>query len=188
MTAQIRERLIYKGREYFLATEPLSPYLKSKNIKFTYPSTACWRGYIGNWVIKDNKLYLTELEATLPNYEKVGLDYLFPGQTRVFAEWYSGEIRIPYGIMLQYVHLGYESLYRKELFLNIEKGVVIGKRKIKNTLSAYKAELKLLYDNLFDDDLCDDAPKKELPKKKRWLYKIYEKLCALWCNKKQPQQ
>lgn len=27
MTAQCRERLIYNGEEYYLATEPLAPYL-----------------------------------------------------------------------------------------------------------------------------------------------------------------
>ena len=46
MTAQCRERLIYSGEEYYLATEPLAPYLVSHKIRFTAPRTACWRGYI----------------------------------------------------------------------------------------------------------------------------------------------
>ena len=56
MTAQCRERLIYNGEEYYLATEPLAPYLVSHKIRFTAPHTACWRGYIGSWLIEDNKL------------------------------------------------------------------------------------------------------------------------------------
>ena len=61
MTAQCRERLIYNGEEYYLATEPLAPYLVSHKIRFTAPHTACWRGYIGSWLIEDNKLYLVDL-------------------------------------------------------------------------------------------------------------------------------
>ena len=52
MTAQAREKLIYNGQEYHLATEPLSPYLEKNKIKFVAPSTACWRGYYGSWTIK----------------------------------------------------------------------------------------------------------------------------------------
>lgn len=75
MTAQRREHLIYDNKEYYLATEPLYPYLKDNNISFTTPSTNCWRGYIGYWIIENNKLYLTKLEAYIKNYQKVGLDY-----------------------------------------------------------------------------------------------------------------
>lgn len=32
MTAQIREKLIYNGEEYYMATEPLQPYLEEKKI------------------------------------------------------------------------------------------------------------------------------------------------------------
>lgn len=133
MTAQVREHLIYKGEEYSLATEPLYPYLKSKQITFKASSTACWRGYTGDWIIEDGKLYLVGLRACIQNYEEVGLDYLFPGQTKVFADWFSGEIRIPHGKMMQYVHQGYASLYEKELFLEIEKGIVIKEHEIDNT-------------------------------------------------------
>lgn len=122
MTAQCRERLIYSGEEYYLATEPLAPYLVSHKIRFAAPHTACWRGYIGSWLIEDNKLYLVDLEANISEGDRkfgegkeVGLDYLFPGQTKVFADWYSDVMRIPHGKMMKYVHQGYASLYEKEL-------------------------------------------------------------------------
>lgn len=63
MTAQCRERLIYNGEEYYLATEPLASYLIKHDIRFIAPHTACWRGYIGSWLIEDNKLYLVDLNA-----------------------------------------------------------------------------------------------------------------------------
>ena len=70
MTAQCRERLIYNGEEYYLATEPLAPYLVSHKIRFTAPHTACWRGYIGSWLIEDNKLYLVDLEANISDGDR----------------------------------------------------------------------------------------------------------------------
>lgn len=58
--------------------------------------------------------------------------YLFPDQEKVFAEWFTGEIRIPYGEMLQYYHIGYASVYEKELYLEFENGYLIGKREKDN--------------------------------------------------------
>lgn len=143
MTAQVREKLIYNDREYYLATEPLYPYLIDNKITFVFSTTSCWRGYIGSWLIEDNKLYITGLEAYVCNSRKlntilrpdrkVGLDYLFPGQSKVFADWYSGEIRIPYGKMMKYVHQGYASLYEEELFLKVEAGIITSCCKIDNT-------------------------------------------------------
>ena len=142
MTAQIHERLIYEGKECLMADEPLHPYLKEHKIEFSWPHTACWRGYTGSWQIEDNKLYLIGLEAYIKSpsgnvphdsLKEVGMDYLFPGQEKVFADWYSGEIRIPQGKLLEYIHLGFASVYEKDLFLKIEAGQVVGKREIDNT-------------------------------------------------------
>ena len=124
MTAQARESLIYKGEEILMAAEPLSQYLKNRNIKFIFTSTACWRGYYGQWEIRDSKLYLIGLEAYIEGNTEVGLDYLFPNQNIVFANWFSGEIRIPQGRMLDYVHMGYASLYERDLILAFENGLL----------------------------------------------------------------
>ena len=125
MTAQAGERLIFKGEETWMAAEPLNQYLQNRNdIKFISPSTACWRGYYGQWEIKDRKLYLIELKAYLEGYREVGLDYLFPGHNTAFANWFSGKIRIPQGEMLDYVHMGYASLYERDLILVFENGLL----------------------------------------------------------------
>ena len=133
MTAQIREKLIYNGEEYYMATEPLQPYLEEKKIVFDYLSTACWRGYVGEWVVEDNKLYLINLEANIlrekqessKEYETVGLEYLFPNEKKVFAKWFTGVISIPYGKMLIYIHSDYASIYEKELYLEFVSGILV---------------------------------------------------------------
>jgi len=131
MTAQIKEILLYKGNKVGMATEPLNPYLKNrKDINFESQSTGCWRGYLGFWELRDKKLFIVKLIVTKD--KQVDLNYLFPGQNEVFADWFSGEIRIPQGEMLKYVHMGYQSIFEKDLFLKFKKGVLIDERVIDN--------------------------------------------------------
>jgi len=133
MTAQSGERLFYKGEETWMAAEPLNQYLQNRNdIKFISPSTACWRGYFGQWEIKDNKLYLIGLKAYLEGYREVDLNYIFPRQKQVIADWFSGKIRIPQGEMLDYVHMGYASLYERDLILDIRNGELVNEYVIEN--------------------------------------------------------
>lgn len=133
MTAQAGERLFYKGEETWMAAEPLNQYLQKRNdIKFISPSTACWRGYFGQWEIKDNKLYLIGLKAYLEGYREVDLNYLFPRQKQVIADWFSGKIRVPQGEMLDYVHMGYASLFERDLILEIKNGELVNEYVVEN--------------------------------------------------------
>ena len=133
MTAQFREVLFYKGEKMGMAEEPLRPYLNtSEDITLRSNCSACWRGYVGNWEIIDDKLYLTDLKFGFNEKEDLEMSDLFPGQSKVFAEWYSGEIRIPTGKMLEYIHMGYGSIYEKDIYLEIEEGCLIGEREEDN--------------------------------------------------------
>ena len=133
MTAQLKEILLYKGEKVGMATEPLAPYLQNiKDVNFLSRSTACWRGYFGTWELRDKKLFIIALKACTDEYRnyEVDLNYLFPGKNEIFADWFSGEIRIPQGEMLQYVHMGYQSIFEKDLMLKFKKGVLIDERVI----------------------------------------------------------
>ena len=86
MTEQANERLLFKGDEISMASEPLEHYLQNRNdIKFISARTDCWRGYFGRWEIKDSKLYLIGLKAYIEGYREVGLNYLFPNQKEVLV-------------------------------------------------------------------------------------------------------
>lgn len=135
MTAQFGETLKYNGVNYYLATEPLEPYLEKHNIKFYAWCTACWRGYTSKWSIEDGMLYLTDLHGFISTDDNgelinksVGMDYLFPGQDKVLADWFSGVLRLPHGEIIRYIHQGYDSIYEKELFLKIVNGKCAGVR------------------------------------------------------------
>ena len=79
------------------------------------------------WKIRSN------LKAHSGSTDEVSIDVIFPNQKKVFAEWYTGEIKIPYGDMLHYEHMGYMSIFEKDLFLEFKKGVLCGKREVDNT-------------------------------------------------------
>ena len=134
MTAQASELLIYKNKEYAMAEEPLEQYLSNMSEApiFVSPNTSCWRGYFGKWKIKKDRLYLIDLKAYREEGEVVGVEFIFPGQSEVFAEWYSGEIRVPIGEMLEYVHVGYFSVFEEDMFLEIDKGVLKHIRMVDN--------------------------------------------------------
>jgi hypothetical protein len=142
MTAQIREIIYYKGEKTVMATEPLSSYLQSrKDICFNARSSACWRGYLGIWKIKDKRLFLVKLKGYIDeDYKEVELEYIFPGKKEVFADWFSGKIRISQGELLQYVHMGYSSVFEKDLFLKFKDGVLIDEETIDNRIEFEKTK------------------------------------------------
>ena len=131
MTAQIPERLIYEGQQLSMCTHPLSLYftMGGDGPHFDFNCTALWRGYVVTWEIVDDRLYLIELHGTLEGGCEATMATIFPDNPgRVFAHWYSGTVRIPQGKLLKYVHMAYCSTYERDLFLEIEKGVVKNSR------------------------------------------------------------
>ena len=138
MTAQFSERLIYRGHEISMCANPLNLWLNSGgvDIKFGMSSTACWRGYVGTWKVINDRLYLIGISACDETGKKLKLNDLFPGfGYKVFAHWYSGEVRCPQGKLLKYVHGGYASTYERDLFLKFTKGVMVADRLVVNGVS-----------------------------------------------------
>ncbi len=135
-TAQIGETIIIDGKPENMNAEPLNPYLNQpENFEqfkqYAQPGgcTALWRAYVGEWEIKERKLYLNKLETgscSSEDRKKFPLDKLFPDQPQpILAKWYSGLLVMPRGKLLQYVHMGYESRFEKYLIINIQAGVIV---------------------------------------------------------------
>lgn len=131
MTAQVAERLIYGDKEIPLYTNPLSLFLKQSGISFKSPHTANWRGYVGTWEIIETdgieRLYLVGLRAHKSYEEILSLSDVFPGFDKVFAHWFTGELRCPQGAQLEYRHMGYGSIYEYDLLIDFKQGVLINK-------------------------------------------------------------
>ncbi len=150
MTAQKKEKLLYEGKIYEIATEPLGQYLnKRKDLRIIslMASSDCWRGYNGDWEIIKDQLFLVKLSGLLViksgKGSKENTTDLFPDQEKIFADWFSGEIRIPMGNMLEYVHFGYFSIYEKDMYLQFENGILTGKREIDNKKKYIKTRKKM---------------------------------------------
>jgi hypothetical protein len=145
MTAQIGDRIFIDNKEYTLACEPLSSYLYDNKVEklFTAVNTACYRGYCATWKVVNDKIYLTDIESPSQIRSRKGNDSdepisamqkLFPGQTEVFAGWVNGTLKIQSGELLEYVHMGYESVYETNICLKFENGVLIEEKTVKNKL------------------------------------------------------
>jgi len=131
MTAQVSEELLYEGKAIRLCSEPLALYVKQNQIRFASPHTANWRGYVGTWEVIEaegaERLYLVGIEAH-EDYETIlRLPDLFPGFDKVFAHWFTGELRCPQGKLLNYVHGGYASTYEYDLMMEFKQGVLVHK-------------------------------------------------------------
>jgi len=135
MTAQFGEKLIIDGESNSMMTQPLAVYFELSGVQpeFEVSSTALWRGYVGTWEILGERLYLLKISANYTNGASAKLEDLFPGYpNRVFAHWYSGNIRIPQGEIVKYVHMGYESVFEQDLIIRIKKGCVVSREIIDN--------------------------------------------------------
>jgi hypothetical protein len=141
MTAQIPEKLLMNGETLTLCSEPLDDYFTSHGEPgFAVNCTALWRGYVGTWEIRDARLFLVGIEAEYPDGSSVSLAKLFQGEAeRIFARWFTGTLRCPRGGELEYVHMGYGSVYEEDLLLQIEQGNLVGQEVQVNGTAAHNA-------------------------------------------------
>ena len=143
MTAQFHESLMLEGKQTAMASTPGLPTDHPRVIRLTgdeieameaeiirqgylprFGNTACWRNYIANWEIKEQKLYLNSIDGY----------YRLEEGPPLHATWYSGTLRIPQGELLEYVHMGYGSLCVRDLMIEVEHGEVVSSQVVINSL------------------------------------------------------
>ncbi len=139
-TGQFGDRLVYDNDTLVIFSNPLEQYWKSgenrtlNGKELSWTSTACYRGYIATWKIENDSLFLINLQDVSLKGESsmFGLSEIVEnfdlasefGTKRVYASWFTGEIRSQLGSMLSYIHAGYVSIFEKEKILNLKRGVV----------------------------------------------------------------
>lgn len=147
MTAQLPDIIELDGESQALCSNPLEQFfeLHPPRPDLPAPSTACWRGYVARWRIENNQLFLVSIHSGLPDDDlpprghpifTVLLRHLASGDAPpstpigltmpLMADWFSGELRIPQGQMLEYHHAGYASVYEAERVILVQKGVITG--------------------------------------------------------------
>ena len=141
MTFQAREIITYKGERNYMTSLPLDQYLsKRKDVKFVLQNTACWHCYNGEWEINDTMLYLVSLSAKIKDYKEVNLNYLFPNKKVVFANWFTGEIKIQTGEVIE--RQRFFNVHEKDLVLQFKKGVLISEKEIDNYKEIKKRKMQ----------------------------------------------
>lgn len=129
MSLQTPERLHYRGKDMSMSTCPLRDYfaLGGFNPGFhSFVSSILRRGYVGQWQIIENRLYLVELRGTLADGSDATLETVFPGfPDRVFAHWFSGTICLPVGRFTHYQCTGTGIIFSPELRLEFVMGLLV---------------------------------------------------------------
>jgi len=103
-------------------------------------SSACWRGYIAYFEIKNDLLYLNDIIVHTVSLENIGrpedrdisiYSKLFDSQKSFFCNFYSGILIIPTGECIKEIYSGYDSMYENYLIIKISNGQVIQKKEFK---------------------------------------------------------
>jgi uncharacterized protein (TIGR02996 family) len=162
VTAQLHERLRFRGKDYGMAACPLEGLFHTLRPRpaFVFLHTACWRGYVGLWEVQDNLLFLTELrgqvsEETAENHRReFGLTDLFPQAPPdgVLADWAFDWFRVPDGEIQHYVHMGFESKYERDLLLGVHRGRLVAVRTVDNTTRIERIELTPRLDEVYEEE------------------------------------
>jgi hypothetical protein len=139
-TNQFPEKLVdeyYDERD--MASTPLEDYFSADHPRPKWleaTSSACWRGYIGAWEIREHSLLLNSLYRNvgprLKEKEHIPLKKLF-GDSRgpVRAKWFSGVLRVLDGKRI--MSMGFSPVNERDLFISVVRGEVIGNRTVDNT-------------------------------------------------------
>jgi hypothetical protein len=143
-TGQGADRLIWNGDTLNLFTYPLNyhpTFNKPRPLLFGIEkppfNTGCWRGYIAEWELLNDTLYLANLyTCDYPRDKtKANLEHLFPSQLKngkFPARWFSGNLLIGRGKLLYYT-FNYISIYEKETELSMKNGILTKTQEFDNT-------------------------------------------------------
>ena len=125
MTTQVKERIIIDGERYslinYLSLPKNNSIIKQKEGPIS-TRTSCWRGYVGTWEIKDDKLYLIDFSSG---------KYDVLSNLPILADWITGIGKVATGEVKASSDWDMES-YETEMHLTFENGLVVKTENIKN--------------------------------------------------------
>lgn len=148
-TSQVPDYLIIKEDTLAIQSNPLEGYFKDHPIPGklrTSISSANWRGYIAYFKFLDGKLVVENIYKEIyKENSNSKADYLltsiykdvFGTNSNFECNYYSGLLICPSGKILQYVHMGYSSIYESYNLIEIKKGVNLKSKKL-NAEEFYK--------------------------------------------------
>jgi hypothetical protein len=144
-TGQEGDIIIWNNKKYALLSNPLESYPQFYQISGKLfgeqrgeTNTACVRGYIAEWQILNNHLYLINIVSCNNHNIKADLNLLFPNKSnngKIDADWVNQILIVPEGKCIFYGNIGYSSIYETEYELTIQNGRLLEKKEYDNSKS-----------------------------------------------------
>jgi len=168
-TMQVPDRLIYKGDTLPLYEYPLEKHpdidslrkIKLFGDEYGCISSGCWRGYVGEWTIINDQLYLTGLYDGCYDSIKADLANLFGKKCvngKVKADWVTGNFVVPKKEMFYY------GQYEQELEFYFKKGKLKKTQLYDNSKakqSEYFSDTEKLKKHIYSNINWDILPKQD---------------------------
>jgi hypothetical protein len=143
-TAQSSDKIILNGKEHDLLCTPLesleedSSDIKLPNFWLSISgsdtaiimNTGNWRGYVATWEIVKDTLYLIKIDNGKYDLSDIFGNLFNDG--KVFASWYTGDLRVVDGPLVNYIHMGFMSTYEREKIIEVENGIALSIKEYKN--------------------------------------------------------
>ena len=150
-TGQITEKIYINGVRCDLLSLPIEcddllSVKVGELVPDGYVNTGLYRGYIGEWELKENKLYLRKIilgytEKTVPTDVLNRVFAPYCTNEGILASWLTGFLRVGKGEMLVYDDFWEACTYEHEMFLTIKDGCVTGEKVYDIVLSELREEL-----------------------------------------------
>jgi len=121
-------------------------------------STANWRGYVAEWKIIDNQIYLSKIYS---RGHVIDLKLIFPDLldgNLIKGDWITNDLIVPKGKCIVWINLGYKSIFENEQILSFKDGFLI---KSTNFSNYYKRRSTI---NNTQDFICKNVRWKQLPR------------------------
>jgi hypothetical protein len=150
---QLPDYLIYRGDTLAVYNLILEKYFDKTNqndqgdlfgLKFRDgASLNCWRGYQAIYIIENDSLFLNNIIYCGERFNKSPIDIVESDKrineifkekvknSRVFIDWFSGNISLPNGKLLRWDGVFYKS-FENEILISINKGIITKQRQIEN--------------------------------------------------------
>ena len=138
-TIQVPDKIIYNGKEYISRyIYPLDKYFKKypdkHPTKWQWERTSLYRGYVATFEIKDNQMYLKDIEIpngdTIDKYGRYHTRWksvknqVFPNQDIIKVDWFIG--------LLELEESEWYSPHNPYILLEIDKGNIMKEKLLKN--------------------------------------------------------
>jgi hypothetical protein len=135
-TAQQPDRIVIAGERHALLSNPFEQYRRQhpgldlqqqEGADVVCMHSANHRGYIATFRIQDGQLLLDDIVMpACEGTEAKSLRHaLFGTDKAVSAAWFTGILVVPAGERIEYVHLGYGSMYERYRLHRVENGRVV---------------------------------------------------------------